>query len=285
MSDRGFTMIEVLVTLIALSAMMLGLVQVFQLQHRTHAHEDVTVELEENLRLAADAVSGALRNARYASPPIGLVRTVFPTAFPGTATNPYVVNGGSAPDTISVAGCFEGSFAQPIASLSSPAVADPVAGTFDTTLSITSALPLAQIFDTGTRSLIRIGDAGNAAEYAVVTSVGSTTISIDTNVSTGGNQGVTFTHAPGARICRIDAYTFSIATDAASGVASLHLDENQGEGPQVFAEGITFLDVQLPAPRRYEIAITAESERRDPTMSGGSFKLSRSRTATVALRN
>jgi prepilin-type N-terminal cleavage/methylation domain-containing protein len=49
----GFTLLELLVSMVAVATMMVGIIQFFTLQHRTHAQQDESVAMEENLRLAS----------------------------------------------------------------------------------------------------------------------------------------------------------------------------------------------------------------------------------------
>jgi type II secretory pathway pseudopilin PulG len=266
----GFTLIELLVSMIAVSVMMLGLVQFFLLQNRTYAQQDQALGMEENLRLASSIITDSLRAAGYAAPsgnPSGWINWVS-----GMNTNPKVTVGGSSatPDTLYVAGCFR----EPVATLSVLA-----AQGVDAQLVVTPTGTLTDDLNTGSNSLIQIGES----EFARVTGVSSTSITIDTDLGTIGNQPVGFTHSSGAEICRVDVTTFSVANDPSTGVPRLLRDDNQGAGPQPVAEGISNFKITIPTPPKlYRITLTARSEKMDPLTRNF---LTRPLVTDVTLRN
>jgi prepilin-type N-terminal cleavage/methylation domain-containing protein len=263
---RGFTLIELLVSMIAVATMMLGIVKFFTLQHRTHAQQETSVGMEENLRVAAAILTDAVRTTRYGAPPLFLSTWV--PWVGGFTTNPTRTTGANAttPDTISVAACFE----KPVGTLSAA-----VAKGSTTVLSVTPTGTLTDALDTNTKRLIQIGESENAW----VTSVSSNSITIDTDPSTIGNKPVGFDHPIGAEICRVDVVTFSVDT----ATNRLLRNPNQGGAAQIVAEGISNLKISLPASKRYTIALTAVPERGTDPVTGAAMQ--RQLQTDVYMRN
>jgi Tfp pilus assembly protein PilW len=265
----GFTLLELLVSMVATAIMMAGLIQFFLIQGRSHAREEQRLAMDENLRVAAAMIVDSLRNARYAAP--SNVST-WVTWVSGMNANPKLTLSGSSstPDTISVAGCFK----EPVATLSS----QYVVGVTGTTLSVTPTGTLSNDLDTGSKSLIRIGE-GTTAEFARVTGASGSTINISADLA---NAHWGSTSSGGANICRVDVVTYSVATDTTTGVPRLMRNENQGAGAQPAAEGISNMKITFTSPRTYTITLSGRSELRDPI--SGSW-LTRNLQATVSLRN
>jgi Tfp pilus assembly protein PilW len=248
--------------------MMAGLIQFFLIQGRTHAREEQRLAMDENLRVAAAMIIDSLRNARYAAP--ANVSTWI-TWVSSMNANPKLTQSGSAstPDTISVAGCFK----EPVATLS----AQYLVGVTGTTLQVTPTGTLSNDLDTGSKSLIRVGE-GMTADFATVTGASGSTINISAALA---NPHWGSTSSGGANICRVDVITYSVATDSATGVPRLMRDDNQGAGAQPVAEGISNMKITFTG-RKYTITLAGRSELRDPI--SGSW-LTRNLQATVSLRN
>jgi Tfp pilus assembly protein PilW len=264
----GFTLLELLVSMVTTAIMMAGLIQFFLIQGRTHAREEQRLAMDENLRVAAAMIVDSLRNARYAAP--SNVSTWI-TWVSGMNANPKLTQSGSSstPDTISVAGCFKA----PVATLS----AQYVVGVTGTTLQVTPTGTLSNDLDTGSKSLIRIGE-GTTADFATVTGASGSTINISAALS---NAHWGSTSNGGANICRVDAITYSVATDTTTGVPRLMRDDNQGAGAQAVAEGISNMKITNTG-RQYTITLTGRSELRDPI--SGTW-LTRSLQTTATRRN
>jgi type II secretory pathway pseudopilin PulG len=268
--SRGFTLVELFVGMLAVSALMLGLVQFFLTQHRTNSQQEQSVAMEENLRLASTMVSDALRNVRYGAPgsPGAWVSWVpgLPNANPAIS-----YSSGSIVSSMSLTGCFK----EPVATLTIPAIAGDgslsAAPTGGGGLSdFLAAVP-------SPNSLIRIGENG---EFAQVTSVASASIGIDTNLASGA-QSLTRAYPAGTKVCRVDVVTFTLGSDP-TGLPRLLRDDNLGGGPQPAAEGVDQLRITLIPPRQYTVALRVRSEKLDPMT--GSY-LSRSLVTNVATRN
>jgi len=258
----GFSLIELLVSMIAITTMMVGVAQLFLLQHHTHAQQEQRLDTEENLRLASSMITDALRNVRYTAPSgNSLLTSLFPAL---TNSNPVLGTGGHS---ISLAACFKA----PVANLSANYVASPS----NTTLQVNPVNgTLSSNLDTSSKSLIRVGE-GSTAELATVTGVGSNTI----NIATALLRNHYGSASPGgANICRVDMITFSIANN------QLLRDDNQGAPAAAVADNITDLTITLPtAPKTYQVALTARPSVPDPVT--GATAPTRQLSTTVTVRN
>lgn len=267
--QAGFTLPELLVTLVLVSVVAAGVGGVFASQNRAYRREDLQVALDENLRMATGMVADTLRNAGCGMPNGNLASWI--PWVSGFANSPILtVDGGDQPDTLSVAACTP-----TLATVTSFAPAGA------TTLVVESTFPgatIAEILNDDDKSLIWI----NHLQHASITSVSGNTITIDTDPTTSGNQGLARPKLPGAPITRVDVFSFAITDDAETGLPRLELDKQRGT-PVSAADGITDLQVTTLVPgRQYRVTLTGRSERTDPT-SG--LILQRSSDVEVAVRN
>jgi hypothetical protein len=221
----------------------------FSTQNRMFMQQDLSVSTEENLRVGMGALIDALRNGAY-----GVPTTNVPSWIPwvaGFTSNPQI--SATAPATISVAACSS----QPVATFT--AHADSGATTLDIASAVAGS-PLSDLLNTSTKSLVLINDSENA----IVRSVSTSSIQIDTDPLTKGNQGLGRGYPQGTPLCRVDVLTFSIQTDSATGLPWLGLDLNQGGGVQNVADGVSNLTVTaVTAGTQYKIALTARSQNLD----------------------
>jgi len=258
--QAGFSVIELLASVLILSIAMSGLAVVFGTYNRTYLEQDLRVGLEQNLRIGMDALTDALRSGGYGVPSASLSTWI--TWVPSFTGNPKLVKVTGSPDTISVARASS----QAVATLS--AHVDVGA----TTLSLSSASAV----DASSRSLLSI----DGLENALVKSVSGTNVTIDTNPTTAGNQGLAHAYPAGTSVYRVDVLTFSVATDA-TGTSQLLRDAGQGAGAQAVADAINGLTITVAA-KRYTITLSATSPTRD--LRTGAY-LTSSLTSAVSLRN
>jgi len=248
--QAGFSVIELLASVLILSIAMSGLAVVFGTYNRTYLEQDLRVGLEQNLRIGMDALTDALRSGGYGVPSASLSSWI--TWVPSFAGNPKLVKVTGSPDTISVARASS----QAVATLS----AHVDVGATTLTLSSASAV------DASSRSLLSI--------------VSGTTLTIDTNPTTAGNQGLAHAYPAGTPVYRVDVLTFSVATDG-TGTSQLLRDAGQGAGAQAVADAINGLTITVAA-KRYTITLSATSPTRD--LRTGAY-LTSSLTSAVSLRN
>jgi prepilin-type N-terminal cleavage/methylation domain-containing protein len=253
----GFTMVEMLVSLVVFLLVIAGVSTYYVAQSRVGLSEQLGISMEANLRLAMDRMMFKLRNAGYGAPTDN-----FASWMPwvtGFTANPTITAGGSAslPDTISMAACTS----TPVASLTAGAAVGA------TTLTLNSAAAL----NATNKRLVFINDL----ELARISSVSGNTITIDTNPLVTGNQGVTRAYAISTPLCRVDVTTYTI--DATT--MKLMENANDGAGAQAVMDGLTNLKITsvttgtLP---KYQVELTAKSSQVDPSAAGFTYRSLRS---------
>ena len=168
--NRGFTLIELMIAM-AVGLVLLGAMYgVFTMHNKTFGNQEQIAEMQQNARAAMDMMTRELRMAGFGDPDLSWITWVT------IGSNPAIVQGsGSDPDTISIAGSFDPSRASLSASTSSGATL--------LTLSQSSS-ETSDEFDTTDEKVISIG----GIENAIVTSVSTNTLTIDTNPGVSGNQ-------------------------------------------------------------------------------------------------
>jgi len=258
--QAGFSIIELLAAILIMGIAMSGLAVVFRMYDQTSLQQDVRLGLEQNLRIGMDTLTDALRSAGYGVPSASLSSWI--TWVPSFTSNPKLVKVTGSPDTISVARASS----QAVATLS--AHVDVGA----TSLSLSSASAV----DASSRSLLSI----DGLENALVKSVSGSNVTIDTNPTTAGNQGLARAYPAGTPVYRVDVLTFTVATDA-TGTSQLLRDAGQGGGAQAVADTIDGLTISV-AQKRHTITLSATSTTRD--FRTGAY-LTSSLTSAVSVRN
>ena len=240
----GFSLTELLVALAVTSLAMVSVIG-FHVGHKVRsASEDLNIEVQQNLRLAMEKIQSSLRNSNYGVPAANVAQWI--TWVGGFSSNPDVTTG--PPGALSVASCG----LQPLTTLASTAAAGA------TMLTLTSTAGL----DASNRRLIYIDDAENA----IVKSVSGNTITVDTDPTSSGNQGLAHTYPAGTAVCRVDVTTYSLNATK----KTLQLNFNQGGSGVNLADGITAMSVAVNnagAQPEYTITLTGQSSKKDPTTS------------------
>jgi len=269
-SQRGATLVELLVVLVPMSLVAAGAVGFFSAHSRTQLQQDTSVSMEENLRAAMGMVTDTLRTAGCGVPPSNLANWI--TWVRGFDNVPVIVSGGGQrPARVSIATCAP----QPVATLTAPANAG------DTTLSLASSDPtetIADVFNANDKRLIWIGDT----QHALVTAVHDGSIDIDTDPTTAGSQGLPRGYLPGTPITRIDVLTFRVMRDRQTGVPWLRIDRHRGT-QDAAAEGISDLQVvPLTPAQQYQVTLTEQAAANELTAG---VPASLTLSSVVRLRN
>ncbi len=250
---RGAILAEILVVLIPAALLAAGTVGFFSFQNKTQSQQDLSVQLEENLRAAMDIVSSQLRLAGCGAPSSSLDQWIgwvggFSDAPVSIRPNPQ----GSHGDELSIAACTS----LPVADVASYAAA----GATSLYVSPRDTTSTPELFNQNGRSLLLIGDRQNAQVSQVI----GNRLVIDSDPTRPWDQGLPRAYLPGTPVSRIDVATFRIHSDTA-GDSVLTLDRHDNSAPVRIAEGITSLRaVPVEPPRRYRLVLSARSDRRDP---------------------
>lgn len=246
-----------------------GMGGVFSTQNRAYIQQDLHVAMGENLRVAMSTVTDTLRMAGCGVPPSHLGLWINWTS--GFANEPLVItDGGGGSDTLSVAACTP-----PLATMT---VRSNAGSTTLIVNPIVAGKQVGDLFNTSDKGLIWVGDG----DYAKVRSITGSVLTIDTDPTATGNQGLLRSHPPGAVISRIDVHTFLVENDPDAELLSLRVDRHHGTVTTA-AEGITDLQLVTVTPgRQYQVTISGRTERHDPV--NGAF-LTRQLVSDITLRN
>ena len=257
--EQGFTLIELLIAM-ALALVVIGsLASTFIIQQKTYNAQEQIAEMNQNGRAAIDMMTREIRMTGYGVPKLDpasdLSSWIDSTWVSGVTmdSNPKIVEGGSSPDAIHVAACFDG----PAGSLSA------AASKGDTSITLGSGE--GSEFNTTRKKVIRIGEL----ESAVVTGISSDTLTIDTDPTTAGNQGLKNDYQSGDSVCIVKVISYSIVpeTEDSKTVYTLKRNENLGAGRQPLAENIVDLQI-TQAGNTIEInPLTAQADKPDPNYS------------------
>jgi prepilin-type N-terminal cleavage/methylation domain-containing protein len=240
----GFTLMEIVVTMCLLSIAMAAIVPVLASQNRVYLQQDARVAMEQNLRLGMGVATDALRNGGYGVPTANLASWI--PWISGFSTNPKITTSGTN-QIISVASAS----VQSVASLASAASI----GT--TTLALTS---YSQV-DASSKRLLLI----NGQENALIVTTNVSSVTVDTDPTVNGNQGLTHAYPQGTPVYRVDVVTFNVGTDATTGLSQLLRDQNQGAGALPAVDGITGLQVTtITAGKQYKLTLSATTPSVDP---------------------
>lgn len=233
-NNAGFTLIELLVSILVVSIIMTAVVVSFAAHSKNSIQQDRLVGMEENLRAGMGMIAETLRNAGYGVPRTQLNVWLNDNDFSNTTNIPLVFPA----QQLKVATCT----AQPVpvATLTQLAPAN------STTLTLNSVAALA------VGRSIWIG----RAEFARITNIAGNVVTIDTNMTTSGNQAIFRQYPVNTPICRIDVLTLTV--NPSTGVLTLLRNDIPSAGAQVVAEGITNLQVsQIIQRRLYQLDLTA----------------------------
>ena len=249
-SDRGFTLVELMIAM-AIGLVVLGAMYgVFTMHNKTFGTQEQIAEMQQSARAAMGMMTREIRMAGCGDPDLSWIDWVT------IGSNPEIVQGsGSDPDTISIIGCFD----SPRASLS----ASTSSGATLLTLS-QSTTETSDEFDTTNEKVISIG----GIENAIVTSVSTNILTIDTNPATTGNQGLSRAYGVGTPIYLVKVIGYSIVEE--SNTPILKRNENIGAGRQPLAENIEDLQI-YQSGNSINVSLTARTANPDPdyTPNGG----------------
>ncbi|MCX5886486.1 MAG: hypothetical protein NT096_11360, partial [Proteobacteria bacterium] len=214
----------------------------FVTQQKSYTVQDQVAETQQNARVGLDLIAREVRMAGYGQPDWALNADTNGDGADEPVTDPVTVtDGAGGPDRVTVIGCFD---------TAPPTLSNPVVSGA-TTLKVTDA----GVFDnTNNKDSIFIGGFENAK----VTNKSGTTLTIDTDPNTSGNQGTVHSYNIGDEVSPVRAVTYYVEED------TLRRDENTGAGGQPLAENIEDLQITY-ANKIANISVLARSREIDPT--------------------
>lgn len=260
--EHGFTLTELLITM-AVTGMIVGaIVSSFILQRKSYVRQEQVTVMVQNTRAAMDMMVREVRMAGYGVPPSPLSTWISWVA--GFTSNPLITQGsGAEPDTLSIASSFDA------ATLS-------VAANQGATILILSS-GQGSLFNTTNKKVIYIG----RNEYGMITGVAGNTLTIDTNPTVTGLQGLQWSYPVGTPVELLRVITYTVAEQA------LRRNENTGAGAQPLAENIENLQVTLTG-NAVTLSLTGKTTNPDigythPTVGDAYRRVAL--TSKVTLRN
>lgn len=251
--STGFTVIELLVAITIVSLIMTAVVGSFAVHNKAAIQQDHLVSMEENLRAGMGMIAEALRNTGY-----GVPRTALNVWLGDSSFSTFPLNINTA-QQLKLATCT----AQPIATLSAQSA------TGATTLTLNSVSGLSN------NKSIWIG----RAEFARITGISGSTITVDTNMTTAGNQGFFRAYPATTPVCRIDILTFTL--NPSTKQLTLLRNDVAGAQAQLVAEEISSLVITQVIQRRlYRVALTGQTKNIQTNAN-----ITRTLTSEIALVN
>lgn len=244
----GLTVVGILIGLLLSAALLTAGLSTLSTSSGVQNQQDIAMAMEQNLRVALNEVSDSLTMAGSGVPVSNLDLWIPWVA--NFTENPKI---GTSPLTISEAHCTS----VPIFTVASVALAG------DTTITVsnpTDGSGLGDAVNPAEKRLIAIDDE----TFADITDVdvANTLLTIDTDPTQIGDQGLPRSFPVGTPICRVDVSTFSV--DAVAD--RLGVDLHDGYGPKYFAEQISGVQITtLVTDLQYEVIVNATSERADPS--------------------
>ena len=265
-NQKGFTLIELLIAMAVFLVVIAALSSTFVFQRKTYDAQQQVNEMVQNGRAAVDLMTGEIMMTGYgvATKYLPLSNWIKPADAGGVTfvNDPVLIEDGAGAlgsDILHVAGCSDG----PATTLSATASSGA------TTITVTDGSD----FNTTTKRNICI----NGLETAVVTGVSGNTLTVDTDPTTTGDQGLAENYNVSATtvdICVVKVISYEIVLDD-DGSYTLKKDENLGAGRQPLAENIIDMQItQVPstgAIMGVEInPLTARTDKPDPNYSQNS---------------
>jgi len=241
--EEGMTLVELLVAMAISGIVVAAVYTAFITQQKSYTVQDQVAETQQNARVGLDLIAREVRMAGYGQPDWALNADTDGDGDDEAVTDPVtVVDGGGGTDRITVIGCFD----------SAPATLDVAASSGDTVLTLQNS-DEASRFNTTTKNSIFVGGFENAK----ITNISGRTITIDTDSTTSGNQGLVRSFDEDTEVNKVRAITYYVDDN------TLRRDENTGAGGQPLAENIE--DLQLTyANKIANIFVLARSREIDP---------------------
>ncbi|MBI5376872.1 MAG: prepilin-type N-terminal cleavage/methylation domain-containing protein [Candidatus Schekmanbacteria bacterium] len=194
--NKGFTLIELMLSLAITGFIVLLLFSILNFQQKSQKHQEQLIDMVEDYRWLVNTIGGNIKVAGYGAPKASLSSWI---TWKASITSPVLItDGGSAPDSVIIVSAF----GKPYPYDSSAPRLSTTASAGATTIQVNDG----SLFNTTTKSLIFIG----GYENAVIKSISGNTLTIDTNLSITGNQGIQISYVSGAPIEIVKTVTYHI---------------------------------------------------------------------------
>ena len=272
LSQKGFTLVEVLITLILLGIVVGALLNYFLSNQRVYNTQDLLNEMTQTLEISSNLLGREARaaglNVKLNSP--GTVDSSFLNFVPSgfysgsplsvsLSTSDYplkVTPGGTKPDVVTIVGLQNDGISPTSLASNYTAPSTTIA------LNVTAA-QLSAGFSAG--EIIYIGPP-NSREYAQVKVVtAANQLTIDANLSTSGNQGFASNYNTGTEVGRVSVVTYAVFTNQTPNVLMRKM--NAGSF-QPIADNIVNMkasQVFTASGNQTTITLTARASKADPT--------------------
>jgi len=247
-NESGFTLVELLITMTIGLIILTALSSTFLMQRKIYDVQEQVAEMVQNARAAMDMMTREIRMAGYGAPTSDLSTWIDWVTSTTINANPIIEEGGSDPDIIHIVGCFDSARAD----LEDPVLSDATSLTLDQSTTETS-----DEFDTIDEKLIYI----DGSENAIVTGISDSTLTLDTDPGTVGNQGLSRGYEASTPIYLVKVITYSIVEE--NNIPILKRNENTGGGRQPLAENIEDLQIS-PSDNSINVSLIARTSKPDP---------------------
>ena len=244
--NKGLTLIELLIGVVLSSIVVLALYETLTSQHRTYMVQDDVSEMQQNLRVAMERMARTIRMAGFGKLSTWTDMTGYAhTSGWGFASLNFAVYPTSgAANTLHVVGCVEA----PASTLANAVAGNPT--------TITVSAGQGTNFSATTNRNISIGGKENAR----ITGIAGDVLTIDTDLATGGNQGLQSDYNAGTEIFVVRWITFSV--DTTSTPPALVINEHDGAGSQELAQFITGMSVTVTG-KLVDLTLNAQTTSRE----------------------
>jgi prepilin-type N-terminal cleavage/methylation domain-containing protein len=238
-NEAGFTLVELMVAIVLGLVILASVLESFSSQDKAYRIQDRITTMQQSVRVAADLVVEDVRMTGYGVPASGVGSWI---GWVSMTSNPDITDGAAgAPDEISLAAAFDGE----VGALTTPAAAGAI--------TLTLGAGEGANFNTTDRSVLHLG----RNESAVVTGVASDVLTIDTDPTTAGNQGLAASYPSGTPVEAVSVITYRLVG------TTLMRNENRGDGDEPVVDGIEDLQVTR-AGGTVTLQFTGRTAKEDP---------------------
>lgn len=263
-TQSGLTLIEIMLTIVIISLVMIGIAQFFATQSENNRQQEAQLELNENLRMAITRVSDDLRNAKFMAPATDL--NAWTPWVGGFATNPNITPAtGSLSDIVTMLSAR----ATPIGFLAADVALDANSFQVDGLDDLPEGNYLISINHREFASMVNYPSS----------SASSATFEIDSDPLATGIQGVAIEHLMGAPVYVLETTAYVVNTST----KTFNINKYDNLGFVEVLDNITDMQITpVTVGRQYTVTLSAESDIEDQDTGA---KLTRSISSDVALAN